>query len=286
MSVPADFRRRSPALSILDEFDAGLARTGASASTRRQRRWALVEAVKFTAETTGVPVDAVTIETLLRPDIASGWLTSAATGNMHSRGPHRQSSRAALRARLATIRAVADHLDLLAPDITVPTVATAPRLSEAEARAAIRSLLGGPPPRMQRATWARTASLAALVVDTGERLGALVPVTVDEVGPSVTVLDRAGDRVALSPETRSVLISWLAERATLVQRLEGTAPPQLWVTTRTVTIGSGRDARLHPAGLPLTERALHQSHRRALQRLVLSGAHVDLLRLGQLRPGT
>ncbi|WP_106538143.1 hypothetical protein [Haloactinopolyspora alba] len=275
---------RVPAVLLIDEFDTALATSGASAATRRQRRWALTEAVRFAADATGRTPDQVDVATLLRTDVVAGWLASAASGDTHSRGPHREASRASLRARRASVRAIADHLQLPTPDVPVPTASTAERLTTAQARAAVRSLLGGPPPRMQRSTWARTAVLAALVVDTGERTGALTGLAVDAIDQQAGTVDLGTHTVPLHRDTTAVLHAWLHERSTLVHSLEGSPPPQLWVTTRTVRTGRGETARLHHAGLPLTERALHLSHQRCLRRLVLAGAHVDLLRLGQYRP--
>lgn len=285
-AVPASGQAasRRPALHVVETLDASLALAGASAATRRQRRWALTEAIQFAASTLGEAPEQVDADALVQPDLATAWLASAAAGATHSRGRDRHASAAALRARRASLRALAHHLELPAPDIVIPAVPTAMRPSATEARAAIRTLLDGPPPRMQRSTWARTATLASLVVDSGERTGALTGLTVDALDHSTSALRLGDHEIVLSPETRTVLPAWLEERAALIRRLEGSAPPQLWVTTRTVNTGRGHSARLHPAGLPLTERALHQSHRRALQRLVLSGAHADVLRLGQLRP--
>jgi hypothetical protein len=137
---------------------------------------------------------------------------------------------------------------------------------------------------MRRASWARTAALASLVVDTAEQIGMLYPLTTADIDlRASTVLLR--DRVAsLSPMTVHAMGVWRHERSALVAQLEGSEPPQLWVSTTMVLVGRGAAARRRPAGLPLTLRGLHLSHRRALERLVAAGRPAELLRLGQLRP--
>lgn len=271
-------------VDVIAALDASLARSGASAATRRQRRWALMEGARYAATATGTSPGRVTVETFFRPDILAHWFTEAAVGNTRVRSGADHAAAASMRARRASLTALAVHLGRPNPPLSVESVSVAERWTKAEALAAIRRLLVGPPPRTTRASWARTAALAALAVDTGERIGALYPMTVADVDLDARRASAGGNLVALSSVTASALTRWLAERARIVAELEGSEPPQLWVSTHLVVAGSGAEARRRTAGLPITIRALHQSHRRCLQRLVAAGHPAELLRLGQLRP--
>lgn len=271
-------------VDVIAALDASLARSGASASTRRQRRWALTEGARYAAKATGILVPRVTIGVLLRPDILAHWFTEAARGNTRVRGDITQAADASMRARRASLTALAVHLGLPTPQLSVASVSVGERWTKADAMAAIRRLLAGPPPRTTRASWARTAALAALAVDTGERIGVLHGLAVADVDLRRQVVTVAGHPVPLSSTTTAAVATWLAERGRIVAELEGSEPPQLWVSTHLVIAGNGPTARRRTAGLPLTVRALHQSHRRCLQRFVAAGHPAALLRLGQLRP--
>jgi integrase len=271
-------------VDVIAALDASLARSGASASTRRQRRWALTEGARYAAKATGIHVSRVTIGVLLRPDILAQWFAEAASGSTRVRGAVDQAADASMRARRASLTALAAHLGLPSPQLSVASVSVGDRWTKAQAMAAIRRLLAGPPPGTTRASWARTAALAALAVDTGERIGVLYGLAVADVDLRRAGVSIDSHPIPMSPTTTAAVTTWLAERARIVAELEGSEPPQLWVSTHLVIAGSGPAARRRTAGLPLTVRALHQSHRRCLQRLVAAGHPAELLRLGQLRP--
>ena len=271
------------AATAIESLDAALAADGRRAATRRQRRWALNDLARHTATARGTPVHRLTVADVLAPESIADWLAAAEDGKTRERGAGR-SSAAAQRARLASVRALADHVGLpMVPIVSLPRVGRLPGLDRSEAAVAIRILAERRPPPIREEHWIRTTALAALVIDTGARVGELAVVRVADLafadggdGGSITVPDRPpGHRLPAETDlydpahtrtaefrasTARLVRSWLDTRARLVATLQGSDPRRLWVA-----VGAGGDVNGPPgqrAGMPLSSRSLHRSWRR------------------------
>lgn len=288
------------ALRAIDSLDAALAADGRRAATRRQRRWALTDLARHAAAVCGVSLQRLTVADMLAPESVASWLAAAGRGQTRARGGG-QSSAAAQRARLASVRALASHLRAPVPALPrLPRVERLPSPDEADAVFAIRILGRSRPVGLREKHWIRTTALAALVLDTGARIGELSAVRLTDLslaaptgGGEVTLPDRPpGHRLPIGVElydpaymrtmrfgapTADAVRRWLTVRRRLVAGLEGGDPQALWVA-----VGAGGDAD-GPAGqrpgMPLSSRSLHRSWRRTaglLDRLEVAGVPARL----------
>lgn len=292
------------ALVAIEAFDAALAAGGRRAATRRQRRWALTDLARHRAGQLGADPATLTVTDLLDPAGVAGWLAAADRGETRARGTGR-SSAAGQRARLASVRAFAAWVELPAPvDDALPRIGRLPMADHAEAAVAVRILGERRPPGVTEQLWIRTTALAALVVDTGARVGELAVLRVGDLsfgtGPRAPGLVRVPHRppghrlpaqtptydpahvraLEFSASTGAVLRRWLAVRAELVARLQGTDPVLLWVA-----VGAGGDRHGPPGhrpGMPVSARSLHRSWRRVAGLLTAADVPGVPVRLGAL----
>lgn len=283
------------AVKAIESLDGALAAAGRREATRRQRRWALTDLARHSAAICGVPLHRLTVADLLAPESVASWLAAAAGGHTRTRGGGR-SSAAAQRARLASVRALAEHLRQPMPAMPrLPRVARLPGADAAEATIALRILRESRPVGMREEHWLRTLAVAALVVDTHARVGELAALRVTDIafatdgqGGEVTIPDRPpGHRLppgtgrydpwhmrnaTFGATSGSTLRVWLGARGRLVASLQGGDPRAVWVA-----VGAGGDINGPPGqrpGMPLSSRSLHRSWRRTadlLDRLDVPG---------------
>ena len=299
--VPTRSRR---ALDAIEAFDAALLADGKRAPTRRQRHWALTDLARHRAKQLRIDPGRLTVTELVDPAGVGDWLAAADRGETRERGSGRASA-AGQRARLASVRAFAGWAELPLPvDDTLPRIARLPMADHADAAVAVRILGERRPPGVTEQLWLRTTALAALVVDTGARVGELAVLRVGDLSfgsglraPGMARIphrppghrlpadtgpyDPAYQRdLEFSAATGAVLRRWLAARAELVARLQGNDPRLLWVA-----VGAGGDRHGPPGhrpGMPVSSRSLHRSWRRIAGLLTAADVPGVPVRLGAL----
>ena len=292
-------------------------RSGASAATVRQRRWALDQAVTAAAlERLAGPAPSadvvaalalprlaratadVTLADLLDPVFVARYTAWSATGVLSATGAGR--SQASTRARVAALRALANHHQRPEPAQSAPPPDLREHLAPSLTRYAIDALTArglegleragtGTDPRAdERIRLAamlvvvelcplRSAQMCALRRDAVRSGGAALSPTTPTTPtvPTTPTARTPGNRTSGQPPVREgppddfrvpvgwrpVLAHWLERRDRLVDALEGTTEA-LWVSVR-----PNHDPRTRaslPPGLPLQPRGLQRSYARAV----------------------
>ena len=249
------------AVAAIDSLLAELsARVGPG--TVAQRRWALRELLRYTAETTGRAEHLVTVAELLDPYSVLSWLYAAEnpeqTPVRQLGDPRRPATTASQRARTASVRALATHAGVPLPDLTMPA-STPMSLPGPDLLAALTARLAGPTPLgILPAAWIRFGAMARLILDTGvleKDLATMRTADVDvEHGTVRLVLDDVERSVRMPADTRHAMSVWLDVRHDLVSRLTGGAVQALWVRVAATAIG----ATVAAPGLPLSDRGLRK----------------------------
>ena len=264
----------------------------ASASTVRQRRWALGELLGHAGAQ-----GAASASEVLDASVVSAWVDHAAT---------REDSPASLpglRARAAAARALARHGEEVAAvaagtlDALVAALALPSPVPVARTRAErVRHLLSLASPErypggVLPAVWARFCAHTHVLALTGARedvcasldLGSVdaAPGPAGSVG-SVSTTDLAGTRTwALGGPARTAVRAWLEQRALLVARLQGSDPGALWVRVRPASDHLG--GALRPAGLKISDRGLRLSFTTTAALLALSRPEVAEVTVADVR---
>jgi hypothetical protein len=263
-----------------DLVNSYLAQLEGSASTQRQRSWALRDLLSFASghrehgehgEHGRIPARA-----LLDPDLLAAWVAHAAAD------PAAPASQAGLRARASAARALdqfARDGNLLGSGTTGGAVAlrlAAPPDPADVDRSAARRLLtvaAGPAPwPVHPGVWARFAAHAHLAAGTGAGESTLAAMTLADLSTN-----RAEPPADLPDRARLTIDRWLAVRAALVAGLEGSDPGALWLRVHPST--NRRTGQLAPAGLAISSRGL----RLAFTHMVVAAAGVDP-RTASVRP--
>lgn len=244
---------RTPTIhDVTDRYLAGLE---ASASTQRQRRWALRDLCEHAEEAgRGHAQDA------LQPEALAAWLAARETPE-----DGRPASVAGVRARASAARALTEYVR---DHHLVPGLAdVGDALSRPDTAAAVhdpragRYLLSmassGSPWGVPAAVWARFSAHVHLLAATGAGENDLARLRVEDLGPRRDVVTlRAGSMPLPDPARRSLEV-WLAARSDVVRRLSGSDPAALWIR-----IHPGKDRRtgvIAPAGLAISARGLRLS---------------------------
>lgn len=277
------------ARSAIQAYLSALERSGASRSTRRQRDWALDQALTAAALHrihTDAPTpeqvrdtppavlqaasDRVQVTEILDPDFAAWFLPWAATGVL-AKNEGAARSQASSRARAAALRALADAHGSTPITHTEPAVALrTPTPVNARALRHVAFALVAPDPPAKSAI--RLSAMLAVMIATPLRPVDLCRMTVEDIvvepdgrttvpalplPPGTTPPVGHTGRETLEPALARLLERWQEVRATLVARLEGTPPNQLWVSVRASPTDDGV---IRPAGLPLHPRGLERSY--------------------------
>lgn len=234
----------------------------AGSSTVAQRRWALRELLRYTAETSERAEQQVTVGDLLEPYTVLSWLYAAEnpgpTPLRQLGDPRRPATTASQRARTASVRALAAYAGVPLPDLRMP--ASAPMaLPGPDLLAALTDRLSGPAPLgIVPPAWIRFGAMARLIVDTAVLEKDLATMRTSDVdlraGTVRMVLDETGRTVRMPAETRHALSRWLDVRAGLVGRLTGGTVHALWVRVAATAVG----ATVVVPGLPLSDRGLRK----------------------------
>lgn len=276
--IPAGTR----VLAVLPDLVDALSQH-ASASTVRQRQWAINQALEHYVHTTGGRIDInsmtrVRLEELLSPAAIGAYLQAATEGQLRLRAPGpekpRPESSRTTAARSAALRWLARHTDLTGPPALAqdkglidPSKQLADDLRQA---ISIWSNTGEP-------VLLRAAAAAAAVASTASPTTELVQLTVDQVDnqsafitlpallleplpESFEVLDGRTARARMHPWAVAPFRAWLRHRRTIVARLEGADPKALFVTCHP-------NRRHEPPGMPLSVRGLTAAHAQAIRKL-------------------
>jgi integrase len=236
--------------------------TRVGAGTVAQRRWALLELLRFAAGSTGRDEHRVTLTELLDPYTVLSWLYAAEnpehTSVRQLGDPSRPATTASQRARTASVRALATHAGVALPDLTMPA-STPMSLPGPDLLAALTARLGGPTPMgILPAAWIRFGAMARLILDTAvleKDLATMRTADVDvEAGTVRLVLDDVERTVRMPADTRHAMSVWLDVRHDLVSRLAGGDVQALWVRVAATAIG----ATVAAPGLPLSDRGLRK----------------------------
>jgi len=256
-----DASRHRSAVAAVEELLAQLsARVGAG--TVAQRRWALRELLRYTAETSGRAENRVSVAELLDPYTVLSWLY-AAENPQHTPvrqlgDPRRPATTASQRARTASVRALAVHTGMPLPDLRMP--ASAPMsLPGPDLLAALAERLSGRAPLgILPPAWIRFGAMARLILDTAvleKDLAAMRTGDVDvRTGTVRIVLGESERSVRMPEDTRRAMSVWLDVREELVGRLSGGTVQALWVRVAATAIG----ATVAAPGLPLSDRGLRK----------------------------
>lgn len=266
-----------------------LERTGASRSTRRQREWALDQALtaaalyrihqaaptpeqarETSAEKLHLARTGVDVGEILSPGFAAWFLPWAATGIL-AKNDGAATSQASSRARAAALRALAaahGSTPITHTEPAVPLRTPTPMNTRALRHVAFALVAPDPPAKSA----VRLSAMLAVMITTPLRPVDLCRMTIHDLTTepdgrtSIPALPltpgtpaRAGHtgREILDPALARLVEQWLAVRAILVSRLEGTPPQQLWVSVRASPTDEGV---IRPAGLPLHPRGLERSY--------------------------
>lgn len=260
----------------------------ASASTTRQREWAITAALDHYTAGAGVKAMArVSIAELLAPQAVEDYLAAATAGRLRQRvrGPHRLApeSPRTVRARASALRWLAARTQQPAP----PPVHDPTPLVELTAHLAEHTILTVRALRHQNTPlMGRAAAAIALVGAAGLTSEQLVDLRTDDLHTTATgtwIRTPAPDRLpadwqpdpgtgrALAPlpgwGTGAVRV-WLDRRAHLVNALEGSDHRALFVTC-------APNGRHVPPGMPLQARGLVRAHQRAVATLATLEPQID-----------
>lgn len=304
-----------PALAVVTDYLATLdtATPAASRALRRQRAWALREAVLFAAArhlvdvTTGNPLTdtdrtraeqtrtTVLLHELLQDDFAEHWSTHADPVLRGLPG----GVAATRRARLTSLRALAAFAGAGLPAHREGKPALRGLLTRPQVDVALRAL-AAPLPGRGPHDHVRLAAILAVVAQWPARSHALSDLRVSQLqddGTGVTLLGVVPDG-SPSPVLRGTsarrLREWLAVRDELVSALLGGPVHTLWVSIRSNSRPGGPRGSLPlPPGMPLRPRGLQRAYARSVEaaNLVHAGAagfplprSLDLLRRSVQEP--
>jgi len=243
----------------------------ASASTRRQRSWALRELLDVASES---PATSHALA-VLDPTLVATWMAAADA-------PPRAASLPGLRARASAVRALARYAedtraaapgtaDGLAAALSLP----APIPSGPPDAARVRRLLSAahpdtPVPGVLPAVWARFCAHVHLLALTGAGEDVLAALPTAAVTGSAITITSPGQaaRWALPHPAQLALSAWLPHRAAVAATLRGSDPDALWLRVR--PSADHRTGALRPAGLPLSARGLRLAFTTTVALLQLS----------------
>ncbi|GAA3599460.1 hypothetical protein GCM10022223_13650 [Kineosporia mesophila] len=266
-----------------------LERSGASRSTRRQREWALNQALTAAAlhrihgdvpteeqvrdtlpEQVFAAGQRIDVTEIIGEDFAGWFLPWAATGILaQTQGAAR--SQAASRARAAALRALALAQGSTPITHTEPAVqlrTPTPMNARALRQVAFGLVAIDPPSKAA----IRLSAMLAIMITTPLRPIDLCDMTLEDVrigtdgSVSIPALPLPPDvpapagytgRALMEPALGHLLESWIETRQILVSKLQGSAPKTLWVSVRASPTDDGT---IRPAGLPLHPRGLERSY--------------------------
>jgi integrase len=277
------------ARAAIQSYLGVLERTGASRSTRRQREWALSQALTAASLQRihgDVPTEQQVRETLpdqltatghridvneiLSEEFAAWFLPWAATGIL-AKNEGGAKSQAASRARAAALRALALANGSTPITHTEPAVqlrTPTPMNARALRHVAFDLVALDPPSKAA----VRLSAMLGIMITTPLRPVDLCDMKLDDVRTStdgrvsIPALPLAPDepvpagytgRATMEPALGHLLENWLEVRQTLVDKLQGSPPNTLWVSVRASPTDEGV---IRPAGLPLHPRGLERSY--------------------------
>lgn len=277
------------ARTAIQSYLGVLERSGSSRSTRRQREWALNQALTAAALQRihgDVPTEQQVRETLpeqvyatgqridvteiISQEFAAWFLPWAATGILANKEGGAQSQ-AASRARAAALRALALAHGSAPITHTEPAVqlrTPTPMNARALRHVAFALVALDPPSKAA----IRLAAMLGVMITTPLRPIDLCQMTIDDVRSgtdgkvTIPALPVPPDepapvgytgRETMDQALGHLLESWLDTRAALVAKLEGSPPKSLWVSVRA---SPTEDGTIRPAGLPLHPRGLERSY--------------------------
>lgn len=272
------------ARSIHDVTERYLAALEGSASTQRQRRWALRDLCQHATETGRTDAGEA-----LQPDALAAWLAARETPE-----DGRPASVAGVRARASAARALTEFVR--AHHLVAGIADAGDRLSRPDTAAAVhdtragRYLLSmassGCPWGVPSAVWARFCAHVHLLAATGAGENDLARLRVEDLSAAHDVVTLRTGPVPLTDPARRSLDVWLAARTEVVRRLSGSDPAALWIR-----IHPGKDPRtgvIAPAGLAISARGLRLSFQTVRAALAAEDPRVadvsvrDLRALGRL----
>jgi integrase len=269
----------TPALAAVAEYLATL--DGASRSLRRQRSWALHEAIRFAAArrlvdvTAGIPLDdegrdavaaacgRVRLADLLTDDFAEHW---AAHADAVLRGAPDPVG-ATRRARLASLRALAAFADAEIPAHRDGRPVLRPTLARPQLDVALRVLTQRLPGRGPD-DHVRLAALLSVVSVWPARSQELSALRLDQLSDDGTALTLAvePEPVVLRGVAAERLRQWLAVRAELIAALSGGPVRALWVSIKSNSRPGGPSGSLPlPPGMPLRPRGVQRAYARSVE---------------------
>ncbi|MGW0334261.1 hypothetical protein ACWD0J_20735 [Streptomyces sp. NPDC003011] len=293
------------ARSAITAFVADLEERGRGTETRRQREGYLGEYLEWARQTLRLdrPLRA---GDLVDEDLALRWLEAAAAGDTRRRFPSAgrrsetertpsradeaareplQASVAAAAARTTTLNTFSRFLGRPL-NLRLPQPVDHPRLAPLEARQKLRRIADQRPTGMTEPCWQRTATLAALVVDTGLSVGALFPLRKSDIDLREGTVTVGEDVFELDPDTTVLLLrQWLKTHALLTGHaddevktgyLKGGEVKEVWITVHPGPTRRGHPTR--PAALPAALRTLHVAHQELTRQLF-----DEPVRLGKFR---
>ncbi|GAB3258138.1 site-specific integrase [Kineosporia babensis] len=277
------------ARTAIQSYLGVLERAGASRSTRRQREWALSQALTAAAlqrihgdvpteeqvrETSPDQIDAtgqrIDVTEIISEEFAAWFLPWAATGVL-AKTDGGAKSQAASRARAAALRALALANGSTPITHTEPAVqlrTPTPMNARALRHVAFDLVAVDPPSKAA----VRMAAMLGVMITTPLRPVDLCQMTLADVTvgadskvtipalplpPDLPTPPGYTGRETMDSALGRLLEKWLETRQVLVSRLEGTPPDSLWVSVRASPTDEGV---IRPAGLPLHPRGLERSY--------------------------
>lgn len=270
------------ALGAVRAFLASLEEAQASAVLRRQRGWALREAVMYAAarevrgEAEPVPLSPaeralaesgtarVPLGALLDPAFADEWVALAdivLRGTVDAKG-------ATQRARLTSLRALAAFAETEPPAHRHPKPELRALLSEPQLEAALQAL-NGPLPGRGPDDHVRLAAVLAVMSVWPARSGELSGLRLDQVvlrGSEARLVPAEGEPKVLRGVAAERVAHWLDVRESLVSALQGGPVRALWTSIRSNSRPGGRTGSLPlPPGMPLKPRGLQRAYARSVE---------------------
>jgi integrase len=260
----------APARDAIDAFVQHLADRQLSATTRRIRKHYLTEYLGHAQRAADGTV--LRARDLLDGERAQAWLADAAAGKTRtrntSRGPEASAYPNSMRVRIDTVNAFAEFLGEPARLDRQPP-ARGFHLDAGGTEALLHDLTVKRPIHANAMTALRTASVAALVADTGRGVPELAGLNLRDLhldGDEPTVnLD--GETFPLTNATVHIVVRWLAARASIVADLEGSDPGHVWIPTKPGRARGGVPSA-KPGISPAAVRTLHASHRSLVSQLL------------------
>ncbi|GAB6897153.1 site-specific integrase [Kineosporia succinea] len=279
------------ARTAIQSYLGVLERSGASRSTRRQREWALSQALTAAAlkrihgdvptqeqvrdtlpEQVYATASRLDVTEIISEEFAAWFLPWAATGILaKSLSQGASQSQAASRARAAALRALALANGSTPITHTEPAVqlrTPTPMNARALRHVAFDLVALDPPSKAA----VRLSAMLAVMITTPLRPVDLCSLNLDDVRtgtdgqmtvpalplpPDVPAPIGYTGRETVDPALARLIENWLDVRHELVTRLEGSPPKTLWVSVRASPTDDGT---IRPAGLPLHPRGLERSY--------------------------